>query len=61
MENLQAKLHIPAFTRGKSQLSAVEMEETRTIANARIHIERVIKAKIFTKYVAYSLPSYSEG
>ena len=39
---LQAKLHIPAFTRGKSQLSALEVEETRSIANVRIHVERVI-------------------
>ena len=38
----QAKLHIPAFTRGKSQLSALEVEETRKIANVRIHVERVI-------------------
>ncbi|KAI4821186.1 hypothetical protein KUCAC02_029128 [Chaenocephalus aceratus] len=33
---------MPAFTRGKSQLSAYEVEETRTIANVRIHVERVI-------------------
>ena len=39
---MQAKLHIPAFTKGKSQLSALEVENTRTIANVRIHIERVI-------------------
>lgn len=38
----QAKLHIPAFTKGKDQLSAVEIEETRSIANVRIHVERVI-------------------
>ena len=38
----QAKLHIPAFTKGKSQLSALEIEETRNIANVRIHVERVI-------------------
>lgn len=38
----QAKLHIPAFTRGKKQLSAQEVEETRKIANVRIHVERVI-------------------
>ena len=38
---LQVKLHIPAFTRGKSQLSALEVEETPSIANVRIHIERV--------------------
>ena len=39
---LQARLHIPAFTKGKSQLSALEVEETRSIANVRIHVERVI-------------------
>jgi len=39
---MRATLHIPAFTRGKSQLSALEVEETRKIANVRIHVERVI-------------------
>ena len=29
---MQAKLHIPAFTKGKSQLSPLEVEETRSIA-----------------------------
>ncbi|SMN01989.1 hypothetical protein SPONN_290 [uncultured Candidatus Thioglobus sp.] len=38
----QAQLHIPAFTKGKSQLSPLEVEETRSIANVRIHVERVI-------------------
>ena len=38
---LQAKLHIPAFTKGKSQLSALEVEDTR-IANVQIHVEHVI-------------------
>ena len=38
----QARLHIPAFTKGKSQLSAMEVEETRAIANVPIHVERVI-------------------
>ena len=41
---MQAKLHIPAFTKGKTQLSALEVEETRKIANVRIHIEHVIGA-----------------
>ena len=41
---MQATLNIPAFTKGKSQLSALEVEETRTIANVRIHVERVIGA-----------------
>ena len=38
----QASLHIPEFTRGKQQLSALEIEDTRNIANVRIHVERVI-------------------
>jgi len=37
-----ASLQIPAFTKGKRQLSAFEVEETRKIANVRIHVERVI-------------------
>ena len=39
---LLARLHIPAFTRGKTQLSAMDIENTRTIANVRIHVEHVI-------------------
>lgn len=41
---VQSQLHLPAFTRGKSQLSALEVEQTREIANVRIHVERVIGA-----------------
>ncbi|XP_049524149.1 uncharacterized protein LOC119453503 [Dermacentor silvarum] len=37
-----ARLHIPAFTRGKKQLSAEEVESTRKLANVRIHVERVL-------------------
>ena len=37
-----AELLIPAFTRGKSQLSAKEIEVSRKIASVKIHIERVI-------------------
>lgn len=32
----------PAFTRGKSHLTGIEVEQTRKIANVRIHVERVI-------------------
>ena len=38
----QARLVIPAFTRGKSQLDPVDVEQTRGVANVRIHVERVI-------------------
>ncbi|KAL1417416.1 hypothetical protein MTO96_006159 [Rhipicephalus appendiculatus] len=37
-----ATLCIPAFTKGKSQLSALEVASTRKLANVRIHVERVI-------------------
>ncbi|CAN7940132.1 unnamed protein product [Ixodes hexagonus] len=37
-----ARLEIPAFTRGRAQLSAYEVAKTRTLANVRIHEERVI-------------------
>lgn len=37
-----AKLHIPAFTKGQKQLTAVDIERTRKLANVRIHVERVI-------------------
>ena len=42
VEMMQASLLIPAFTKGKAQLSALEVENTRTIANVSIHIEHVI-------------------
>lgn len=38
----QTSLKIPAFTRGKSQLAAAGIEETRKISNVRTHVERVI-------------------
>ena len=37
-----AELIIPAFTKGKKQLSANEVETTRKVANVRIHVESVI-------------------
>lgn len=39
---LQAELLIPAFTKGKDQLHPLDIEETRHLANVRIHVERVI-------------------
>ncbi len=40
---------LPAYTKGKSQLSPLEVEETRNISNVRIHVERVIGA-VHQKY-----------
>ena len=37
-----ASLKIPSFTKGKPQLSPVDIETTRSLANVRIHVERVI-------------------
>ncbi|XP_064479223.1 uncharacterized protein LOC135392443 [Ornithodoros turicata] len=45
----RAKLELPAFTRGKAQLSPWEVENTRRLANVRIHVERVI-GLVRTKY-----------
>ena len=42
-------IKIPAFTKGKKQLSGIEVEQTRRIANVRIHVERVIR-NILKKY-----------
>ena len=39
---MKARLSIPAFTKGKNQLSALEIKEIRTIANVHIHVEQVI-------------------
>ena len=37
-----ATVTMPAFTKGKKQLEGIEVEQTRTIANVRIQVERVI-------------------
>ncbi|XP_069108752.1 uncharacterized protein [Argopecten irradians] len=42
LANRGATLVIPAFTKGKSQLSAREIAVTRKIAHVRIHVERAI-------------------
>ena len=39
---LMANVKIPAFTKGKSQLGPLDVEDTRHIASVRIHVERVI-------------------
>jgi len=35
-------IKIPAFTKGKNQLCGIEVEQTRRIANVRIHVGRVV-------------------
>ena len=40
MQKAEAKL--PSFTKGKAQLSAKEMQESRELAVVRIHVERLI-------------------
>ncbi|XP_011402769.2 PREDICTED: uncharacterized protein LOC100634182 [Amphimedon queenslandica] len=37
-----AKLEIPAFTRGKGQLSQRDVEMTKNLSHVRVHVERVI-------------------
>ena len=39
---LCGRIRIPAFTKGKKQLSGIEVEQIRRIANVCIHVERVI-------------------
>ncbi|GLV37535.1 hypothetical protein CBL_20347 [Carabus blaptoides fortunei] len=42
VSRLGGKLIIPAFTKGKNQLEAMDLENSRNIAHVRIHVERVI-------------------
>ena len=44
-----AQVKMPAFTKGKSQLSPADIETTRKIAHVRIHAERVI-GSVHQKY-----------
>ena len=37
-----ARLEIPAFTRGKKQLSQKEVESSKELSSVRIHVERII-------------------
>ena len=37
-----AEVKIPAFSKGKKQLSGADVESTRRTASVRIHVERVI-------------------
>lgn len=42
VQSFQAEIKVPAFVRGKKQLHPVDLENTRSLASLRIHIERVI-------------------
>ena len=61
---MQAQIHIPAFTKGKQQLSAAEVESTRKIAKVRIHVEQkysmlqgIIPIDFVTKRVGEEIPA----
>lgn len=62
---LHAELQMPAFTKGKQQLHPIEVETTRSIANVRIHVERIIgcirqKFRILSDDMPISLLSCGE-
>ena len=60
----KAKLVIPAFIKGKSQLDPMGVEKTRGIASVRIHVERVtgqrrreftiLEGKMLTDFLVFS-------
>ena len=49
------RLEIPAFTKGKKQLSQEEVEKSRQISRVRIHVERVI-GQLRKKYTILAGP-----
>ena len=51
-----AVLRIPAFTRGKKQMTAKDIDIFRQIANARIHVERVIGRLKKFKILSTTIP-----
>lgn len=62
LEILGARLQIPAFTRGKTQLHPRDLENTRNIATVRIHVERIIgllkkKFKMFHETIPINMLS----
>lgn len=42
VKSKQAELNIPSFLKGRKQLDPKEVENTRQLANVRIHVERII-------------------
>ena len=51
-----ATLAIPAFTKGKRQLSSLEVEQTRRLAQIRIHVERAMERKKNFSIISGILP-----
>ena len=56
-----AEVKIPPFTKGKKQLSKLEVDSARQLAQVRIHVERVIgvhvKAEVFN-FTVYATNKY---
>lgn len=52
----RVKLNIPAFTKGKPQLSADDVTSTRRIARVRIHVERAIRRLKVFKILSSTVP-----
>ena len=50
LANVDAVLRMPAFTKGKKQLTAKDVGISRQIAHVRIHVERVIGRLKNSKY-----------
>lgn len=50
------KLMVPSFTKGKKQLTAEEVEKSRQLSRARIHVERVIGRVKDMKILRDTLP-----
>lgn len=49
IEEKKATLQIPCFVKNKAQFHPTQVEETRELANVRIHVERVIR-QLRSKY-----------
>jgi hypothetical protein len=47
--SMLSKLELPAFTKNRTQLDPIEVEQTRNIANVCIHVQSVI-GKVRKKY-----------
>ncbi|XP_064468482.1 uncharacterized protein LOC135379167 [Ornithodoros turicata] len=54
------KLNVPAFTKGKTQLSEKEVTATRRIASVRIHVERAINRIKTYRILQHPLPIKSK-